>query len=220
MQLSVEFRTKTSSGVNTFSLTQLPRQNKSLACVAVCMTLLTERSHSVSTFIHTSISWAQAKWWFFGVIVWVRAINWSFPSIVFFLHLNYSSRVYRVLWLLKKNKLKMQWSGHDPMALCEWSLSGKNVKWRTRSVFLKALLYIYDDFDWLLHHNLWFSLSLYMSVIVLRTGLVLFSCVQTADSWLESTFFFSLCDLTEANCTAALSDSSPLCPLVTEWILL
>lgn len=24
------------------------------------------------------------------------------------------------------------------------------------------------------------------------------------------------CDLTEANCTAALSDSSPLCPLVTE----
>lgn len=32
--------------------------------------------------------------------------------------------------------------------------------------------------------------------------------------------FVSLCDLMEANCTAAPSASSPLCPLVTEWILL
>lgn len=158
------------------------------------------------------------------MIFWSYCLGQSNQLIVpqhhFFLDLKLQVPCLSCFMVIKKNKLKMQWSGHDPMALCEWSLSGKNVKWRTRSVFLKALLYIYDDFDWLLHHNLLFSLSLYMSVIVLCTGLVLFSCVQTADSWLESAIFFSLCDLTEANCTAALSDSSPLCPLVTEWILL
>lgn len=127
---------------------------------------------------------------FFGVIVWARAINWSFPSIIFILILNYSSRVYSVLWLLKKNKWKMQWSGHDPMALCEWSLSGQNVKWRTRSVFLKALLSIYDDFDWLLHHIIIFSKCVYVCDCVAHWFSFIFVCANSRLVVRINIFFF------------------------------